>query len=192
MTLWWECMTLHEVCELYVVCAPFDHVCVICSWEGNFCEKYFIFYHGYIPCLYVLFYLVGDACAQIVAILIVYVSILAFCSVLCIFEKHIFAFVDLIHALPIRRRKLSNSCFQGEFCIKGRKNWEKCICSGGACIHTNAFVQGELAFILLGPLFRLNFSCALLQMVSSPFASPWGVGNFGAFYLGCVESLPLS
>jgi hypothetical protein len=44
----------------------------------------------------------------------------------------------------------------------------------------------------LGALFRLNFSCALLPMVSSPFASPWGVGNFGAFYLGCVEPLPLS
>jgi hypothetical protein len=43
----------------------------------------------------------------------------------------------------------------------------------------------------LGALFRLNFSCALLPMVSIPFASPWGVGKFGAFYLGCVESLPL-
>jgi hypothetical protein len=36
----------------------------------------------------------------------------------------------------------------------------------------NAFVQGELAFMHLGALFRLNFSCALLPMVSSPFASP--------------------
>jgi hypothetical protein len=36
----------------------------------------------------------------------------------------------------------------------------------------NAFVQGELAFMRLGALFRLNFSCALLPMVSSPFASP--------------------
>jgi hypothetical protein len=43
----------------------------------------------------------------------------------------------------------------------------------------------------LGALFRLNFSCALLPMVSSPFASPWGVDNFGAFSRGCVESLPL-
>jgi hypothetical protein len=43
----------------------------------------------------------------------------------------------------------------------------------------------------LGALFRLNFSCALLSMVLSPFASPWGVSNFGAFYLGCVEMLPL-
>jgi hypothetical protein len=23
------------------------------------------------------------------------------------------------------------------------------------------------------------------------FVSPWGVGNFGAFYLGCVKPLPL-
>jgi hypothetical protein len=66
-------------------------------------------------------YLIGDACAHIVAILLVYVSILACCSALCIFEKHMLAFVDLIHALPIRGRKVPNSCFQGEFCIKGRK-----------------------------------------------------------------------
>jgi hypothetical protein len=38
---------------------------------------------------------------------------------------------------------------------------------------------------------RLNFSCAILPMVSSPFASPWGVGNFGAFCLDCVELFPL-
>jgi hypothetical protein len=31
------------------------------------------------------------------------------------------AFVDLIHALPTRGRKEPNSCFQGEFCIKGKK-----------------------------------------------------------------------
>jgi hypothetical protein len=34
------------------------------------------------------------------------------------------------------------------------------------------FVQGELAFLHLGALFRLNFSHALLPMVSIPFASP--------------------
>jgi hypothetical protein len=49
-------------------------------------------------CLYVPFYLVGDACALIVAIFLVYVSILACCSALCIFEKHMLAFVDLINA----------------------------------------------------------------------------------------------
>jgi hypothetical protein len=47
-------------------------------------------------------YLVGDAFAQILAIFLVYVSILACCSALCIFEKHMLAFVDLIHALPTR------------------------------------------------------------------------------------------
>jgi hypothetical protein len=101
------------------------------------------FGHGYITCLYVPFYLVSDACAQIVAILLVYVSILACCSALCIFEKHMVAFVDLIHALPTRGRKVPNSCF-----------------------------QGGLAFMHLGALFRLNFSCVLLPMVLSPFASP--------------------
>jgi hypothetical protein len=40
-------------------------------------------------------------------------------------------------------------------------------------------------------LFRLNVSCALLPMVSSPFASPWGVGNFEVVCLGCAESLAL-
>jgi hypothetical protein len=29
--------------------------------------------------------------------------------------------IDLIHALPTRGRKVPNSCFQGEFCIKERK-----------------------------------------------------------------------
>jgi hypothetical protein len=70
------------------------------------------------------------------------------------------AFVDLIHALPTRGRKVPNSCFQGESCIKGRK------------IGRNAFVQEELAFMHLGALFHLTFSCALSPMVWSPFASP--------------------
>jgi hypothetical protein len=39
-------------------------------------------------------------------------------------------------------------------------------------IGRNAFGQGELAFMHLGALVRLNFSCALLPMVSSPFDSP--------------------
>jgi hypothetical protein len=90
------------------------------------------FHHGYITCLYVPLYLIGDACAQIVAILLVYVSLLACCSALCIFEKHMLVFVDLIHALPTRGRKVPNSCSQGELCIEERK---LCICSGGACIH---------------------------------------------------------
>jgi hypothetical protein len=49
-------------------------------------------------------------------------------------------------------------CFQGQFCIKGIK------------IGRNAFVKGEVAFMHLRALVRLNFSCALLPMVSSPFA----------------------
>jgi hypothetical protein len=68
-----------------------------------------------------------------VAVLLVYVSILACCSAHCIFEKPILAFVDLIHALPTKERKVPNSCFQGELCIKGRK------------CGRNAFVQEELA-----------------------------------------------
>jgi hypothetical protein len=67
------------------------------------------FDHGSATCLYVPIYLVGDACTQCVAILLVYVQILACCSALCIFEKHMLAFVDLIHALPTRGRKVPNS-----------------------------------------------------------------------------------
>jgi hypothetical protein len=55
------------------------------------------------------------------------------------------ALVDLIHALPIRGRKVPNSCFQGEFASRKEK------------LGKNAFVQGELAFMHLGALFRLNF-----------------------------------
>jgi hypothetical protein len=51
------------------------------------------------------------------------------------FEKHMVAFVDLIHALPTRGRKVPNSCFQGEFCIKGRKIGRNAFVQGGACIH---------------------------------------------------------
>jgi hypothetical protein len=39
-------------------------------------------------------------------------------------------------------------------------------------IERNAFVPGELAFTHLGDLFRLNFSCVVLLIVSSLFASP--------------------
>jgi hypothetical protein len=82
------------------------------------------FDHGYVTCLYVPFYLVDDACAQIVAILLVYVSILACCSALCIFEKHMLAFVALIHALQTTGRKLPNSCFQGGFASREEKSGE--------------------------------------------------------------------
>jgi hypothetical protein len=45
------------------------------------------------------------------------------------------AFVNLIHALPTRGRKSTQFMFPGEVLHQGKKNWEKCICSGGACIH---------------------------------------------------------
>jgi hypothetical protein len=67
------------------------------------------------------------------------------------------AFVDLIHALPTRGTQFMSL---GGVLHQGKKNWEKCICSGGACIHA------------FGSSFRLNFSYALLLMVSSPLASP--------------------
>jgi hypothetical protein len=97
-------------------------------------EKMLYFDHGYVTCLYVPIYLVGDACAQSVAILLVYVSILAYYSILCIFEKHMFAFVDLIHALPTRGRKVTIHVTRGSFASREEK-LGKCICSGGACIH---------------------------------------------------------
>jgi hypothetical protein len=52
---------------------------------------------------------------NIVAILLVYVSILVCCSAFRIFETHMLAFADLIHALPKWGRKVPTSCFQGSF-----------------------------------------------------------------------------
>jgi hypothetical protein len=67
--------------------------------------------------------------------------------------------------------------FLGEFCFKGRKIGRNAFVQGEFCfkgrkIGRNAFVQGEHAFMHLGAIFRLNFSCALLLMVLSPFATP--------------------
>jgi hypothetical protein len=89
--------------------------------RGKFLWKMLHLNHGYVTCLYARFYLVGDACAQIVAILLFYVSILACCSALCIFEKHMLAFVDLIHPLRTRGRKVPNSCFRGSFASREEK-----------------------------------------------------------------------
>jgi hypothetical protein len=94
------------------------------------------FHHGYVTCLYVPLYLVSAARAQIVAILLVYVSILACCSALCIFEKHMLAFVDLIHALPTGGEKSTQFMLPGEVLYQGKKYWEKCFVQGSlhSCI----------------------------------------------------------
>jgi hypothetical protein len=103
--------------------------------RGNICEKCFILIMAMsLACLF-LSIIVGDARSQIVAILLAYVSILACCSALCIFEKHMLAFVDLIRALPTRGEESTKFLFPGGVLHQGKKNWEKCICSGGACIH---------------------------------------------------------
>jgi hypothetical protein len=163
MTLWWEFCDL--AWSLWVIC------CLCSVWSclglvlmrGNFFVKNASFWS----------WLCHYACAQIVAILLVYVWFLACCSALCILENHMLIFVDLIHALPTRWRKVPNSCFQGELKLEEMHLFRESLHS---CIWA---------------LFRLISSCAPLPVVSSPFASPWGVGKFGAFYLGCVESLPL-
>jgi hypothetical protein len=71
------------------------------------------------------------------------------------------AFVDMIHALPTRGRKVANSFKRGIFASRGRKMWR------------NSFVQAELTF-LLWELFVTRFALCfpLLPTVSSPFASP--------------------
>jgi hypothetical protein len=51
------------------------------------------------------------------------------------FEKHMLAFVDLIHALQTKREESTQFMFPGGVLHQGKKNWEKCICSRGACIH---------------------------------------------------------
>jgi hypothetical protein len=67
------------------------------------------------------------------------------------------AFVDLIHALPTMGGMYPIHSYRESFASKNGRN---------------AFVHGELAFMHLGALFSLSFSCALLPIVSSPFASP--------------------
>jgi hypothetical protein len=89
---------LWVICCLYLVWSCLGPMLM---WE-KILWKMPHFVHSYVTCLYVSFYLVSDARAQIVAILLVYVSILACCSAFCIFEKHTLTFVDLIHALPTR------------------------------------------------------------------------------------------
>jgi hypothetical protein len=78
------------------------------------------------------------------------------------------AFVNLIHALPTRGRKVRTSCSQGEFCIKERKIWA----SRKEKFGRNAFVQGELAFMHLGAFSTWILVVLFWLMVSSPFASP--------------------
>jgi hypothetical protein len=85
--------------------------------RGKFLLKMLHFDHGYVTCLYVPSYLAGDACTEYVAILLVYLSILACCSALCLFEKHMRAFIALIHALPTRGRNLHPIHNKGERCI---------------------------------------------------------------------------
>jgi hypothetical protein len=88
------------------------------------------FDHAFVTCLYVPFYLVGNVCTRYMAILLVYVSFLACCSALCLFEKHMLTFVALIHALPTRWRivfpihnmERDAFCNKGEsLCFKGEK-----------------------------------------------------------------------
>jgi hypothetical protein len=69
-----------------------------------------------------------------VAILLVYVSILACCSALCIFEKHMLAFVDLNHALPTRGGKYPNHVSRGSLASREEKLGEIQLFRG-ACMH---------------------------------------------------------
>jgi hypothetical protein len=58
-------------------------------------------------------------------------------------------------------------------------------------IGRNAFVQGELAFMHLGALFRLNFSVLFFRWCRALLPHLEESAIFRAFYLGCVEPLPL-
>jgi hypothetical protein len=61
------------------------------------------------------------------------------------------AFVDLIHALPTKGEESTQIMFPG---------------------GSFASREEKLGEMYLGALFRLNFSCPLVPMVSSPFALP--------------------
>jgi hypothetical protein len=102
-------VTLHEVCG-YMLIVLFLAMFRSYDHEREFLLKNAFFYHGCVTCLYVPIYLVDDTCTKFVATFLVYVSMLACRSALCMLEKHILAFADLIHALPTRGRKVPNSC----------------------------------------------------------------------------------
>jgi hypothetical protein len=110
---------------------------------------------GYVTCLYVPFYFVGDACTEYVAILLANVSFLARCHSLCLFEKYMLAFVALIHAFPTKGRQVHKFITRGSTFLhqRGEMHLFKWI------LHSS---KGS-------SLCRLNFSCALSPMVSSPF-----------------------
>jgi hypothetical protein len=93
--------------------------------------------HGYVTCLYVPIYLVGDACAPIGATLLVYVSILECFSALCILEKHRLAFVDLTHALPTRGGKFPIRVSMGNFASR-EKLGEMHLFRGARILHLGA------------------------------------------------------
>jgi hypothetical protein len=180
--LWWELVTLHEVCVSYVVCAHFDHVEVLCSWEGRFVGKCLILIMAMSHAYMLLCILLALLVLNMWLYCLFYVSFIACCSALCLCEKHILAFVDLIHALPTRGRKKYPIHQGGE--INVCRGQFPTFCTHlfrGACIHA----WGAICCLIYALCF------ALLPMVSSPFACPWGVFNFGAFCLGCVELLPL-
>jgi hypothetical protein len=79
------------------------------------------------------------------------------------FEKHLLAFVDLIHALQTRGGKYPIHVPRGTLHQGKNKLGE---------MHLSRGRLHSCIWDVFGSSFRLNFSCALLPMVSSPFAAP--------------------
>jgi hypothetical protein len=52
---------------ILTMCRSYGH-------ERDIFVKMLLFYHGYVTCVYVPIYLIGDACTKFVAILLIYVS----------------------------------------------------------------------------------------------------------------------
>jgi hypothetical protein len=134
------------------------------------------FDHGYVTCLYVPFILLAMRVLNMWLSCLFYVSFLASCSVLCLFEKYTLSFVDLIHALSTRGRNVPNLGLRGrsvhlfQFCIElegysvqgENLSFYTHLFVGGACIHA----WGDLCRLTCALCFTL------LPMVSSPFSSP--------------------
>jgi hypothetical protein len=70
------------------------------------------------------------------AILLVYISILACCCAICIFEKNMLVFVDLIHALSKRGGKYPIHVSRGSFASREEKLGEMHLFKGSlhSCI----------------------------------------------------------
>jgi hypothetical protein len=92
--------------------------------RGKFCDKSLHFDCGYVTCLYAPTYLFATLVLNL-WLSCLSMSFLACCSALCLFEKHMLAFVDVIHALPTRGEGSTQFMHPGGGLHQGREKLGK-------------------------------------------------------------------